>query len=437
MCLQNEDVSRSVTLFFSFDLVNCTQYKSVHEGTWASGVSAVMGYIINTFTQKEIDGYRFWKVLGDEVIFTKNIPYMYELGDILSEIYNELLHFNIKIKNMQIGDAETAKFLGVKATAWIADLSATEKNANNVYIEYKINENQLQSEYLGTDIDAGFRISKFTSYNRLVISFEIAALFLQDRMLYRKINRIHFVGYRQLKGIWNQEPYPIFMYHDHRKTSFKDSILDASDAKVKILEEYVQEMELRETNPQYSCYEEQLLVELCENPMLHHKVEILQQCIKNQTNITTITSMASLKVHYSVICYAVEDEQVKILVTKDRQGNLGFGGAVMHHNLQYLDTMYLYYQEQFGVELSFEKDVRYNDPIPLVISNYTTTVEEETLKGTVFLAKIDLEKLWGDLSEEYETMVYNLEDVPEFVFFDCVLNSNQMLDTLQGITTAK
>ncbi len=225
----------SVTLFASFDLVNATEYKTVHKGTWTVDISVILGRVINTFTEKANDGYRFWKSLGDEVVFTKNVPYVFEIQDILNEIYHEVVAINEAVASGALGGTAASHGLSIKATVWLANISSTPELADNFYTEYQINENQLQPEYLGTDIDAGFRIAKYTESNRVLISFELAALFFKDPLLRWSRDRVHFLGVRSLKGIWEGVPYPLFMYHGDENTTFQASILEATTPQTGIL----------------------------------------------------------------------------------------------------------------------------------------------------------------------------------------------------------
>lgn len=117
------------------------------------------------------------------------------------------------------------------------------------------------------------------------------------------------------------------------------------------------------------------------------------------------------------------------MVTKDTKGNLGFGGSVMDHNLHYLDTIQLYYQEEFGVDLEFMKDNRYHDPIPLILSTYNMDDKGETRKGSVLLAKISSDKFWGDLSETYEASLLTYSEIKEFEFYDCKSPKTEIIDS--------
>ncbi|MFI3169328.1 MAG: hypothetical protein R3Y06_05230 [Faecalibacterium sp.] len=252
----------TVTMFISFDLVNCTLYKSRYKGKWASGVSSVIDYILTALNESPVEGYQFWKVLGDEVVYTKSIHSIPEIADILDDVYAAVVDINKKIKSAQIGDAQTAKILAVKATIWIADISPSHLSADNIAVQYKVGNGEVRNEYLGTDIDGGFRIAKYTSADRVVLSADLAALFLKEQTLQKSFHKINFVAYRLLKGIWNGEAYPIFMYHGDENVSFAQSIRNMTDIKNDILVEYLEQVTDRVVGGQYHSYEEQLLTEL-------------------------------------------------------------------------------------------------------------------------------------------------------------------------------
>ncbi|MFI3172555.1 MAG: hypothetical protein R3Y58_09380 [Eubacteriales bacterium] len=412
----------AATMFVSFDLVNCTLFKSTHKGMWASGVSKILEDIIHIFANSKINGYRFWKIIGDEVVYTINIQYIRDIDDILAEIYRAVVDMNCRIRTAQIGDSETAKYLSTKATVWMADISPANLRADNFYTEYMINENILHSEYLGTDIDTGFRIAKYTQSNRVVISFEVAALFLKEEALKKDFDKVKFVGLRTLKGIWNGRKYPIFMYHGDEKISFEESIRSAELGKDNILLEYLEELPERTYADLYNSYEEQLLTEYCNEDLLNLEVVQLVNIINAQNGALPALPLPRRVVHYTALCYMIIEGKVKFMLVEDEGGRWGFGGAIMNHNLQYIETISLYYEEQFGYEIVFANDHRYHDPIPLIIDIYHT---EENTRGTLFLAEIKPGKNAVNTEREMEleradkVRFFALEEITDFSFYDC------------------
>lgn len=281
MYLEEErEKNSTATMFVSFDLVNCTLYKTRYKGAWVAGVRSILEYIMQAFTKESCGKYEFWKVLGDEVVYTKSIQKIEEISLVLSDVYRAVRSINDTIMSEQIGDATTAELMSVKATVWIADISPAHLGADNIYVEYQINEDEIKGEYLGTDIDEGFRIAKYTSTNRVVLSADLAALFWEEDALRKEFDKINFVAFRILKGIWNGEAYPIFMYHGDESVSFKDSITNETKEKPEILMDYLDQLPQRIVKASYGSYEEQLLSEMHEKKEVHKDVEQLRGILK-------------------------------------------------------------------------------------------------------------------------------------------------------------
>ncbi len=270
----------SAIMFVSFDLVNCTLYKSKYKGAWVDGVGHVLEYITQVFIDSSIGGYQFWKMLGDEVVYTRPVQKIKDAADVVAEVYDAVEKINEKIAAAQIGDAQTAKILSVKATVWIADISPANLRADNVCVEYPVGKDVTYKEYLGTDIDGGFRIAQFTSSNRVVISADLAALLMGEESSKAIFRKIHFVGYRVLKGIWNGEPYPIFMYHGSEQVSFAESIVEKKGGNKPILMEYIEDLPNRVVGEGFVSYEEQLLTTLYRESGMYKEVEQLKEIIK-------------------------------------------------------------------------------------------------------------------------------------------------------------
>lgn len=276
MILEDERKRYSqATMFISFDLVNCTLYKSKYKGEWTNSIGSILEYIMNMFSDSQVKDYQFWKVLGDEVVFTMVIHDFEQISFVLAEVYSKLVEVNHKLREAEIGDSRTADNLAVKATAWIADISPANLGADNIYWKYTIEKSGSYAEYLGTDIDGGFRIAQYTSSNRLVISADLAMLLLKVKSLNKAFEKVNFVAFRILKGIWNGNPYPIFMYHGDRLVSFKDSITDTSNDKMAILIDYIEQLPQRKIKLPYHSFEEQVLRTLHSEKELSKEVEQL------------------------------------------------------------------------------------------------------------------------------------------------------------------
>lgn len=98
---KNEDekkCSRSVELFFSFDIVNSSLYKDINYLGWQSVLTALLTDIQKHIT-KEIPEAQLWRVLGDEIIFFVTIRNIEEIYSTIDAIYGVLVMSNAKLKN--------------------------------------------------------------------------------------------------------------------------------------------------------------------------------------------------------------------------------------------------------------------------------------------------------------------------------------------------
>jgi hypothetical protein len=71
----------------------------------------------------------------------------------------------------------------------------------------------MRRDFLGPEIDAGFRISKFALRRRLVVSAELSCLLFRERAAYTGIEKqLKIVSFQILKGVWTGRHYPIVWY---------------------------------------------------------------------------------------------------------------------------------------------------------------------------------------------------------------------------------
>lgn len=239
-------------IFLSFDIVNSTAYKSLNP-YWTKTINLFrefsFKYMSECFREKpnasntEKDfcdlKYFFWKNLGDEVIFmfpNPKISELYKLPDaswsVLDRIY----------KSLETPTSNSSVKVSVKATLWIAEIdekselrrqrildeyNALVKKANievgeeppfqerniNVAIN-DITHNTI--DFLGPDIDTGFRLSHYASHNKLTLDARLAWILINlvEKTQYHNCfkSNAKIVGYETLKGVWNEKPYPIIWY---------------------------------------------------------------------------------------------------------------------------------------------------------------------------------------------------------------------------------
>lgn len=243
------DRRQKLRVFFSADIVNSTAYKhrfppTKHrlEDEWPD----VFRGAFNDFDRKFRENLRsaidaddpvlrsekgtaptmpdFWKMNGDELLYTSIIPSERRLLYLqVLAFYTTLIDLDEKLKD---------RGMGLKGTIWSAGFSIRnrmfELDIHPAVIplrmdppwrqisrdltdieesfEYVAHKSKYQ-DYLGVEIDAGFRLSAFTRPGRVAVSIDIArflSYFTPDRCFH-----FHHVGWKALRGCYGEKPYPI------------------------------------------------------------------------------------------------------------------------------------------------------------------------------------------------------------------------------------
>lgn len=176
---KNSLKSRTVEIFFSFDIVNSSLYKDTNYLGWQTVLSTLLTDIQKSVT-KEIPAAQLWRVLGDEIIFFVTIRNVKEIYSTVDAIFGVLVATNTKLKNENFFDNFNEEFsdkeiswmkksniLAVQSAAWLAIIAYGDNSLllpyDNIFKKYRINDSQQINEFLGQDIDTGFRIKKGNS----------------------------------------------------------------------------------------------------------------------------------------------------------------------------------------------------------------------------------------------------------------------------------
>lgn len=207
-------------VFFSYDLVNSTRYKTRNKAQWLDVIRRFYELIEDGF-QKWISEVSLWKYVGDELLLYKKIQAREELATCVSGAYRILKD---SIDKLHHEYTDTKEILSIKATIWCANITyiGVQENSRNSKKDYKnivLKQNPDPQnkilDFLGPDIDLGFRISKFTARRRLVISADLAYLLYLQRIEEDEIEKLKIISYEVLKGIWDGRIYPIIWYEEN------------------------------------------------------------------------------------------------------------------------------------------------------------------------------------------------------------------------------
>lgn len=197
-------------LFLSVDIVGSTLFKSAntneqrkHQHPWLS-IFEDFYRDFPTLLKKEIDDRvndkkftitqdarpHLWKSAGDELIFKCQILDHKSVPFILDSFKSAILRYAENLKTLN---------LDLKGTAWIAGVPVINAELGSE-----------KDDYIGPSIDCGFRICKFASERKLIISLELAYMLLDiDKDADKPLFVYYFDGCQELKGVLNGKPYPI------------------------------------------------------------------------------------------------------------------------------------------------------------------------------------------------------------------------------------
>lgn len=216
--VEDIDDKAQIFMFLSYDISDSTKLKSIYPREWANAISVLLD------AQEEVQFMDFWKFNGDEVLFKCNISSIYFLCKLIERAYSQL-------ESLQDAMQKHIKSLTLKGTLWIALTNADLSNYHNNY-RFAVKEN---IDFSGKNIDEGFRLTKCSSMKKLAIDPKIVYILLrrafelekesnnvnysqEKRMLERSIkgilNRIHFIGDAFCKGVWDNNPYPIYWFYE-------------------------------------------------------------------------------------------------------------------------------------------------------------------------------------------------------------------------------
>lgn len=212
-----------VYLFLSFDLSNATEYKIRNYNNWHETFMSFYREMEKRINDSDspIRNAKVWKYIGDEILFYLKVTSKHEIFSFLPfvskiiTVVENLLNYNESIYFDKIY---------IKATIWLADvidektIKNKSENNNNIIFCPNSSSQRLETDFLGSDIDLGFRISKFSHKNIITIDAKLAYLLLHYAVHITDVCNINIdkslkiFDYQVLKGIWRNHKYPIIWY---------------------------------------------------------------------------------------------------------------------------------------------------------------------------------------------------------------------------------
>ncbi|WP_370775853.1 hypothetical protein [Anaerobutyricum hallii] len=419
-----------VGLFFSFDIVNSTMYKTM-TGNWPVVIRGLLEDIrARVFKMQDLSSCNLWRVIGDEMVFVMMIDTKEELGLAVESIFEVTQKVSKLLKTgkffetlegqtIQRQDLELLKIqtpLSVKSAAWLAIINEKiESPYECIKFNYSASpQNQIITEYLGRDIDAGFRLKGYTQDRRLVVSFELAYIL---ECLGKK-KELYIMDYVRLKGVWNNSLYPIIWFHNaetakniygniddkmHQYTFAGSFRYDETDDN-RIVSQYF-ERGKKQKNRKHdvgkqgyiladSMYKvDTALKKIILDRNLQNKIAYFEKLLsKGILRIESKPYAEPLEVHCAVVCCNIHERKVMIthrgMYHSTNPGKWEFGCAKLASDKKMIDSIENYYKNTYGVEIELVVDKTRNEKQPVPLAVYELQSGNNLKKGVIFVAKV-------------------------------------------------
>lgn len=197
-----------VRLFLSVDMAGSTQFKArfTDGASWLETFRTfftnfplmLAGQVGFAFLEEgDTPSVEVWKVMGDELIFVATPDSAEQLVTLLLALLRTMNGY----EDRYLGDLP----LRLKGTAWLADF--TGPNIELEIPELSGGDGVRVIDFIGPDLDLGFRVTKFARPACLALSFDVADLLLAATNADQAA--LYLIGAEELKGVMFGRPYPI------------------------------------------------------------------------------------------------------------------------------------------------------------------------------------------------------------------------------------
>ncbi|MDR2438997.1 MAG: hypothetical protein LBE12_06480 [Planctomycetaceae bacterium] len=161
-----------------------------------------------------------WKFVGDEILFYAPLTDPSQTLEHVRAFRQALIDYNKNILQ-QYG-------VSCKGTVWLAGFPI---NNRIVLLDDKHKDKPI-IDFVGASIDIGFRLTKFSSSRKLVISLDLLWLLAEsEKDNHEKVystflkDNVKYSGRHELKGVLSDKSYPIFWIDSCAKSPVEDDFL--------------------------------------------------------------------------------------------------------------------------------------------------------------------------------------------------------------------
>ena len=203
------DSGAMTLIFMSIDIADSTRFKERYglddDPRWLGAFEAFfkevplvfIGQIATAFSDTDdLPEISVWKVIGDEVVFRARTRSAEE-AQLIAEAF---------CRTVVTCDARFCERwrLRIRGCCWAARLPG-----RNIEIEIPEMDGLGNIDYLGPDIDLGFRLISQADRGQVIVSLNLAEAFASLSEL--RSMQFHYVDKKVLKGVYAGQPYPLIL----------------------------------------------------------------------------------------------------------------------------------------------------------------------------------------------------------------------------------
>lgn len=268
-------------VFMSFDIVDSTKIKHQLIRKWEDVFIEFFGSFISGVSSltedfNQCSDLHPWKIQGDEIIFTYKLKKITDIPSLIILTEKLVEYTSDKVKDITLSlvkgvhnHSTPYTIPSVKATMWLANvcekplkdkfedvninlsqcyercfdnksenetrecldkcikdqLIKIDSKCPNYLIPVPLTDKSKSYEFIGPDIDLGFRIAKYSNKSGITIDLSIAWILLKESSSFHNSQlpdlskNLSIHSFISLKGIWDGKKYPIIRYISNKDAS--------------------------------------------------------------------------------------------------------------------------------------------------------------------------------------------------------------------------
>lgn len=437
-----------IYIYISFDLTNSTLFKSRHRDLWPEFISSFYESVVKEFglgkniiwTERnsfiteyskaiqKTGGFHLWKLIGDEVLLYHKVVSKDELYDTILFIDSKrkvLVHKTIEAflekKSFQAekrsnGEKKEStkeeeykrlfrQYFEIKTTVWIGSCAnnASEVSLNKPNVIYDsmalVGDELNQIDFLGPDIDEGFRLCKYSEKKQMIVSPKLVYLLLlayekaknHDKLSVINLN-FRIVNYAEMSGVWEQRLYPLIMFCQNQdgqsdsldlwKKQFEYDSFETSFL-YKNIEEY------GETFFQNERFSIRNLKKIYQNVVRDLEMKSMLETLETQEESVKelaeegMVRKGRTKFEFHISCLCYDNEEEKLWVTNHKTHGWSFGCIEIKDNEDVYEAVEKAYEEKYDLNIKIEED----SPLLSFYTAKRVPVSEGNILGVVVLVE--------------------------------------------------